>query len=82
MLSDIHVEWETYNVDLSDRPHGEESVRRGDARSREHADGSEAVSISDENIQEAPERSRSSPSEGTASTRTVAVIMEKTLEAF
>lgn len=68
--SDILVEWETYNV--------EESVKHGDAPSREHADGSKPVSISDdENIQGAPKRKDSSHSEGTrASARNVTVIME------
>lgn len=31
MLSDIGVEWETYNVDVTDRLHGEQWVRHGDA---------------------------------------------------
>lgn len=79
MLPDIRVQWETYNVDLKDRPHVEESLRRRHAPSLEHA-GSEAVSISDENIQDAPERNDSPQSEGTdASTRNVAVIMDETL---
>lgn len=76
------MEWETYNIDLNDRPQVEESVRHGDAPSPESAGGSEAASISDENIQEAPERDDSPHSEGTdASSRNVAVIMDKTLEA-
>lgn len=69
--SDIRVEWETYNA--------EESVKHGDAPSREQADGSNAVSISDyENIQGAPKRKDSPHSEGAhASARNVAVIMDK-----
>lgn len=69
--SDIRVEWETYNV--------EESGKHGDAPSREHADGNKAVSISDdENIQGAPKRKDSPPSEGThASAQNVAVITDK-----
>lgn len=79
-LSDIRVDWETYNVDLNDRPHVEESVGRGDAPLPDHADGSEAVSGSDENIREAPERNDQEGRE--ASTRDVAVILHNTLESF
>lgn len=78
MLADIRVEWETYNVDLNDRPHEKESVRPGDAPSHEPADGSEAVSVSENSIQEGPE----SDDNPHASTPDVAVIMGETLEAF
>lgn len=71
--------WETYNVDPNARRRVEEPVGQGDAPpSPEDAEGSQPG-----NIHEAPERKGSSRSDGTgAPTPNVAVIMDKTLEAF
>lgn len=83
LLSDICVEWETYNVDPNHRRRVEECVRQGDAPSPEQAEGSQPVGRSGETIQEGPERKDGPRSDGTgASTPKLAVIMDKTLEAF